>query len=295
MGSTRKSFNRDAFLARATSIASVVLAVAVVTAFVAGVRALEGRAAAFAGSRQERVVIRWPRLDSGTSWLPVGEQERLTHIALDALTDDPEALSAAPLERVGRALAATGWFEGYPRVERAGDGSIEVHGVWQVPAAVVRWGGKEYMISWMAKSLPMVYREGTSAMPVIVGAAKGPALAGGETRFGQAWEGEDVGAALELLRLVHEQPWGGQVAGVDLSRYATEEALMLVSRAGNRIVWGGRPSKPRLGEVSTRAKLSHLSQLKHDFGVIDAGYPLIYVNTARVQFDTSASAREGVK
>jgi hypothetical protein len=295
MGSARRSLNREVVLSRALSIASVVMGVGVLGAFVAGVHALEGRAAGYSRARAAKVVIHWPVLGSGVSWMPAAEQERLTQVAEDALAGDPDVLSPAPLERVGRALSATGWFEGYPRVERAGTGAIEVRGVWQVPAAVVRWGGKEYMISWQARALPMVYREGTSAMPVIAGAAKGPPMNDGEVRFGEAWEGEDVGAALELLRLALEQPWSNQVGGIDLSRYAGEEALVLVSRAGNRIVWGGRPSKPRLGEVSTRTKLIHLSQLKHDFGSIDAGYPLIYVNTARVQFDTSATAREGMR
>ncbi|MCX5689623.1 MAG: hypothetical protein NTV94_07545, partial [Planctomycetota bacterium] len=57
-----------------------------------------------------------------------------------------------------------------------------------------------------------------------------------------------------------------------------------------RVVWGGRPSKPALGEVSTAQKLEHLRQLVRDTKRIDASYPMIYVNQERLLFDLSATA-----
>lgn len=293
----KEPFAWKSFLTHLSTFSVVVLGLGLLAGAFAGLRPLEARAAAYHPTSAARLSIAWPRnkdTRNGT-WMPRDEQERLLRLGQDAASDDDSPYSADALERISRAMAATGWFDGYPSVYR-GEGGYVVQGRWRVPAAVVRHGGKDRLLSWEAMPLPMTYPEGRSMLPAIIGPAQGMVnLENGRPDLHAAWPGEDVGAALEMLRTVNEQAWGGQVAGVDVSRFAAEGSILLVTRGGNRIVWGGRPSKPRLGEVGTPQKLIHLAQLKRDFGSIDAGYPLIYVNTDRLQFDTTASATDAAR
>lgn len=295
----RDPFAWKSFLSHLTSFGVLVMCLALLIGATFGLRPLEARAAGFSARTSPEVLIRWPRAagagEDGPTWLPRDEQERLTQLTSDAARDDNEPYTAASLERVSRVLASSGWFEGYPTVRRLSAESLGVSGVWRIPAAVVRSAGQDYLISWDALPLPLAYPPGKSTLPAILDPAKGPPrTANGDREFNTPWQGEDVGAALELIQTITTQPWIDQVAGVDVSKFASEGTLILVTRAGNRIVWGGRPNKPRLGEVSTRQKLVHLAQLQHDFKRIDGGYPLIYVNTDRLQFDTSASAQGAV-
>ncbi|MDX2131309.1 MAG: hypothetical protein SFY69_04580 [Planctomycetota bacterium] len=280
------------FLSHVTGACVLLICLALLCGVLLGIRPLEARAASLTRSPRPTITIHWPPLPGGAgTWLPRDEQERLAQLASDAAGADENPYAPDTLERISRALASTGWFEGYPSVRRGSPGSIGVRGSWRIPAAVVRSQGTDFLLSWDAMPLPPAYDAGASTLPVIHSPAKGPPRApSGERIFTSPWQGSDVGAALELLGAVGGKPWSAQVAGVDLSRYTTEEVLMLVTRSGNRIVWGGRPSAPRSGEVSTRQKLVHLAQLHHDFKQIDAGYPLIYINTGRLQFDTSATA-----
>ncbi|CAG1000572.1 hypothetical protein PHYC_02848 [Phycisphaerales bacterium] len=296
---TRDEFAWKSFLSHLSSFGVLVLCLALLTGATLGLRPLEARASGFTVRRSPEVAIRWPMAagagENGPTWLPRDEQERLTRLTTDAARDDDAPYTAASLERVSRVLASSGWFEGYPTVRRLSPELLGVSGTWRIPAAVVRSAGQDYLISWDALPLPPVYPPGKSTLPAILDPAKGPPrTATGDREFNTPWQGEDVGAALELIQTITTQPWSDQVAGVDVSKFAMEGSLVLVTRSGNRIVWGGRPTKPRLGEVSTRQKLVHLAQLQHDFKRIDAGYPLIYVNTDRLQFDTSASAQGSV-
>lgn len=300
------SFGWRNFVSHLSSVGVVVLCVGLVAGAAFGLRPLEARAASYNAGHRTQVVIEWPLSglsdkpgaspDQPRTWLPRDEQQRLEEVARGALGMDDRPYTPEALARVGSALDATGWYEVAPEVRRVSPGTLVVRGRWRIPAAVVRSGGQDHLISWDAMPLAPVYKPGKATLPAVLDPAKGPPRdSGGERTFGTPWQGEDVGAALELIRTVIGQRWAAQVAGIDVSRYATEGTLVMVTRKGNRVVWGGRPSRPRLGEVSTKQKLIHLSQLQNDFKSIDAGYPLIYVNTDRLQFDTSASAAEDLK
>lgn len=288
----KKTFEWRTFLGSLSSFTGVLLASAVLIAATLGMSPLERRAARSPARLPTSVSIAWPPLagDRAGTWLPKADQESLLALANAALGPDARPFDRQPLERIARALAASGWFDGTPRARRGHSGVIVVNGMWRVPAAVVRSGTKDHLIAWDARLMPAVYDAGKSRLTVIHDpAAPAPRTIDGPD-YQSPWAGNDIPAALELLETVRDQKWGGQVTGIDCSRFASEGLLMLVTREGNRVVWGGPPSRPRLGEISTHQKLIHLAQLQHDFKRIDAGYPLIYVNCERLQFDTSASA-----
>jgi hypothetical protein len=286
-------FGWMSFVKHLTTFCVGILCVGLLLGAALGMKPLEARAVGTLPHDSHAVSIEWPAVaGGGGTWLPKADQETLTRLADDAFGGDPDPFSPAPLESLSRALGASGWFDGLPSARRAPGGRIEVRGSWRIPAAVVRWNAKDYLLSWDAMPMPAVYEPGAARLPVIVSPALGPpALPTGDRDLQTAWAGEDVGAALELLRVVAGQKWSDQVRGVDLSRYSAEGVLMIVTGENARVVWGGRPSRPRLGEVTTAQKLVHLSQLYHDHKRIDAGYPLLYINSQRIQLDSSATAR----
>jgi hypothetical protein len=230
-----------------------------------------------------------------STWLPKDTQGQVEQLVLDALGDARlETFSAEPLERVSTALGNSGWFDGRVRVQRGSAGSIHVNGHWRTPGAFVRHKGDDYLVSWEGRRLPPVEKAGLHRnFRVIMDPAVGPpAYADGTPDYGTAWAGEDIVASMELLRVLSEKAWFGQVAGIDASEYSTNGKLVIVTPEQTRVVWGGRPSKPLIGEVSTAQKLAHIAQIMQNYKRIDAGYPLIYVNSVNLQFDISASAKQ---
>jgi hypothetical protein len=280
-----------------------------------GLRPLEARAAKVVSHTPVRIDIAWPvmarpaaKAKAGAkptpeaapqTWLPRQQQEELLALAQEAYhgtgaaaPTGREGFSRSPLERIGQALAASGWFEGTPMVRRTSDSTISVEGAWRIPAALVRHDGKDYLISWDAKPMPLVYDAGAAkSMRVILDPALGPPMnQDGSRDFATSWQGEDIAASLELLQLMVDKPWYRQVSGIEASQYSAKGQLTLVTPEKTRVVWGGRPSKPAIGEVSTAQKLAYLSQLLHDCKRIDAGHDLIYINMGTLQFDISATA-----
>ncbi len=253
-----------------------------------GMAPLRARAEGRLGERPARVVIEWPELTGGggvgdgkarTTWLPADARERLTDLVRGELSEGRAALSGDGPRRAGQALARSGWFERQPRVEWRSGGELHVSGVWRLPAAAVEHGGKYYLVSRRGQRMPMVYEPG-SPKPVTIEGIEGapPRLASGEGDYATAWPGEDLGAALELVALVRAQPWGGQMAGVRVGDTRDGvERMTILTTPGGRVVWGGRPGKPRLGECSTPMKLSKISQLSARFGRIDGGQDAVEV------------------
>jgi hypothetical protein len=301
-------FQWSRFFVYLGTFAILILVGVIVVGTALGLRPLEARAAAVSQG-PVKIEIAWPvaakpKAEAKTpggaadaapkTWLPKPQQEEVLALAHDALGSTRVGLSRSPLERVGDALAASGWFEGTPKVRRGDESTIIVEGEWRVPAAVVRKDDKDYLISWDAKPMPPVYdADEAKSMRVITGPALGPPMNQDGTRdFASGWAGEDIAASLELLALMLDKPWAKQVAGIDASDYSAHGLLSLVTPEKTRVVWGGRPSKPLMGEVSTAQKLAYLGQLMHDCKRIDAGHGVVYINNRQLQFDISASATQ---
>ena len=98
-----------------------------------------------------------------------------------------------------------------------------------------------------------------------------------DPQHGALWAGEDLADALELIALLNRQPWAAQVQAVDAADYPASKRLAIVTRSGGRIVWGGKASKPLLGECSTKAKLANITRLLASSGSIDGGFGVVEV------------------
>lgn len=286
---TNSSATPSALVTYSCAAAITLLGGGLVTGLLFGTGALERRAAAALDRGDPAVTVVWPVAAGGTgTWMPRASSERLLAVAKEAAGPSRDALGAEQVLRVATAMAESGWFVGTPRVVRKAGGEIVVDGTWRVPAANVRHQGSEYLISWDGSPMP----PGVQAGKWIFDPALGPPRdAAGERDYVQPWAGEDVAASLELLGRISAEPWASQVRGVDASEYASKGTLVIVTDRDTRVVWGGRPSKPSMGEISTAKKLEHLRQLVKDTKRIDATYPLIYVNQERLLFDISAAAQ----
>ncbi len=282
----RTLFGWRTFAHHLANFALVLCIVSVAIGATFGIGPLEARASHVLGQQPTRIEIVWPRLvtasDKGQSgaatWLPAQFQEELMALANRQVAAAPDAISRDPLKRIAVALGNSGWFEGVPTVRREAGGVVRVDGRWRIPAAVLRTGGKDRLISWEAKPMPVAYEPDRSGMRVILGVNESaqPGTAG-RLDYQKAWPGEQTQAALELLALVSKEPWADQVSGVDVSGYGARKELVLLTRFGTSIVWGGRPSKPRPGDTSTSSKLGKIAMLNRDFRRIDGGMSAVDV------------------
>jgi hypothetical protein len=289
-------FNWSSFFTALTSFGLVVLVLGVGAGIVLGMRPLEQRASQLPGTRATLIDIRWPTVQTSTgeqvTWVPKAERDALSEMAQAALAGDNERFTGESLERVGKAMASSGWFTHTPTIKRMTGGRIEINGNWRAPAAVVRRDGVDQLISWDGFPMPVTANVGATRFPVIDSPAlPAPKLAGSAVvDYNTAWQGEDIAASLELLAVLLRQPWGSQVGGVDAKEFASTRAMVVTTTFGTRIYWGGRYTKPALGEVSSEQKLAHLTDLFSKHNRIDAGYPMIYVNNTKLQFNISATA-----
>lgn len=309
-GASAQPFRWGMFFAYFTSFCVVAMVLGVVVAFSLGVRPLEARAEQIVSTEPPSIIIHWPEvarpaataapdplasMSPGTppvaTWLPLSDQQGLLALAKAAFDGDGGALSPDPIARVATAMAQSGWFVGTPTIRRERGNVVRIGGTWRIPAAVVRSEGKDHLLSWDAMPMPASYEPGEARLPVIFGPALGRPLKAGAPDLSTAWPGEDIAASLELLQLLSSQTWSSQVAGIDASRFSSEEVLTIVSTFNTRVVWGGRPSRPRMGEVSTRQKLVNIAQLHHDSQRIDSGYPEIQIFGRWLLLDNSARAK----
>lgn len=288
-----------------SALLTAFLILGLVAGLTLGLGPLEARAAGVLGVRRPAVTVAWPLYETPdgkkVSWLSEPFQEQILERAAAALAGAaaPDApFRPEPLASVGESLRTSGWFEGTPVVNRIDAGRIHVEGTWRIPAAVVRRGQADRLISRNAMPMPVEYPAAelgkTRGQTVILGvAAPAPTDASGLPDYTAPWVGEDVRAALELLDLVSRQPWRDQVVAIDASGYERSQQLSLITRRLGRIDWGGKPSEPRLGEVSTAAKIAHLDQFNRACGSIDAKRDHVEVwGVQALEINLSASATQ---
>ena len=292
----RPAFQWRRFLGYLVTIITIVLLLGAGAGLLLGINPLELRAAQTL-DEQAQITIVWPELSRkegqpASTWLPRQFQEELLVTAGHAWTDAAAKGPRGRLDAVAQALERSGWFVGSPRARRETGSRVVVEGTWRVPAAVVRHENKDYLISWTGLPMPAQYEVGAANLRAIVAPALGPPRdADGRLNFASAWPGEDIAASLELLALIVDRPWGSQVARVDVSQFSSQGVLTLVTMYDTRITWGGRPAKPRQGDVSTNEKLVRLGTLYREWGRIDAQYNAIDISQPHLTIDV----REGAK
>lgn len=244
---------------------------------------------------QPAVVFEWPRQNpadpASPSWLPDAYQAEITALAERALASNAHPLSPEPLAHLAVALANSGWFEDdpFPVLRRDGSGSVVVEAQWRLPAAVVRVGADDHLVSWSGRAMPLTYPAGQSSQRVIHGVRLLPG-GSGAARFSQVWPGEGVPAALKLLEMLAAAGLSGEVRGIDTSRLADDRSLEIITKADRRVIWGSPPGEFRAGEASDVVRINRLIQMVQNYGAIDAGKPSVRINGPKLIIDVREGA-----
>lgn len=296
-------FRWHIFARHAATIGAVFLLLGLAALIYLGMRPLRERATRTLTESAATIEFRWPQIVSrdpsrpAMTWIPREWQEKLLTDARATVGARPDPLDPSVLSSLRDSLDASGWFEKTPMVRRDRATGIVIEGEWRTPAAVVRYTatpGAAPELLWLSTNafpMPKVAEPGRARPKVLENPASGPPTnANGGVNFNAPWTGDDINAGLDLLALVAAQPWAGQIAGVDLSEFTTKESLTLTTTFGTRVVWGGPPSKPRFGDTPTKDKLRHIATLFGDTRRVDGGHPTVYVDSAYLMFDRSATA-----
>lgn len=295
-------FPARAVLAQA---ATALLLGAVVLALAFGTPALQARVSRTLAAGAPRVEFDWPMIPGdgpdqpARTWLSPDMQAGLVHLAQQTLAADPDALSTTALSRVGRALLDTGWFATIETVCREPGNGVRVRGTWRTPAAVVRHGGLDHLVARGGELLPPTYLPGQSGQRVILGASTPPPMRDGKPVCGEVWGASrtgghkgmsDVQAGVELVDLIRTRPWRAQVAAVDVSAYARQRRLDLVTTSNGRVIWGGAPGEKVYGETSLKTKLWRIMEINRRTGTIDAGRPSMDISGTIAMMDDTPLA-----
>jgi hypothetical protein len=235
--------------------------VAIVGGWIQGVPAL--RAAVAADARAERVTVEF--LDR-PAWVRGDLLELLEATAIRQLTGDPFDRENLAVTR--DALMSTGWFESIEQVRRVSASHVEVRATYVTPAAVVRDGEGDHLVTAAGRLLPRSYpHDGASEQLVITGVHfERP------QRPGAAWDGLDIRAALRLVDRLSGVAWRAQIESIDAGAFLDEQRLTIVTDLGARIAWGSAPDDEMALEIDADRKIAYLDRAYEDFGRIDTGY-----------------------
>lgn len=280
--------------------AGVVMLVGTVVALSAGERALAARASQVrTPDVLPTLVINWPTVrgagaaagpgatpEPPATWMPKAIREKLLTLIRTNVTPDP--LDRESLRTTAEALMATGWFTSTPTLRREPGSRVRVIASWREPVAVVRYAGQDHLIGHDAHLLPLTYKAGESGLRVVFDPFSPP-----PEHPGEAWIGGDVEASLRLLAVLQQTPAYDQVVGVEARRWVKDKQLVIVTDAGNRVVWGAAPDEWAPGEPSLATKLAWLNTLRSEARFnrrIDAGQAVVKLTNPRgVMVDASAA------
>jgi|GEM_PF-471576 hypothetical protein len=197
------------------------------------------------------------------AWLPVAEHERLAATVAAELAGrsvlDHEALASA-----ATALAATGWFDGPPRLRRAARHLVEIDAPWRIAAALVRDGGHDHLVDSSGHRLPLAWPAGTGPRDLVVVEGLAEGVPG---RPGDRWPGGTLPIVLRVLPDLAGHEWSDQIAAIDASAVAAGGPIVLETARGGRLIWG----RPDAGaaEVPVATRIAWLDALQAGNGSID--------------------------
>lgn len=285
-GLLAKGGSARAGIARAARLVPTMLAIAIVLVVMGGAAYLDSTLRERATMRRLAspaiMEIHWPTLDGFSvvaeeSWIPGAQRAVLEDALRRALGEADDPLRIDGLARIAQSAEASGWYDDTPRVKRLPNGTIRVVGHWRSPRAWLRHGDEDHLIDAKGRLMPMsVPSELPDPVrtPVLNPGTSPPRLPDGRPDFARVWASERVWEAIELVDLLREKPYFGQVAAIDLGGRASTTGLVIVTDRGSRIIWGTGPSGFVPGERPASEKFYHLDAFfrSDEFGRhIDAG------------------------
>lgn len=212
------------------------------------------------------------------------------------------AFDHALLQDVTAMLRSNPWVKDVRQVRRAfydkpGD-TIEIDCDYRAPIALVQWKDYFWLVDGDAVKLPeqftadqlpriVIGPDRKVVIRVIQGVQQPP------VETGQRWLGLDLEAGLELVKLLHGQPYAEEIVKVDVSNFGgrlsqKEAQIVLVTRYDTEIRWG-RPisSKDFFVEVSPAQKLRYMQQVYEQFHRVDGERAWIDIRFDKITYPSA--------
>ncbi|MEK6676644.1 MAG: hypothetical protein AABZ47_13450 [Planctomycetota bacterium] len=206
--------------------------------------------------------------------VPLAENDLHNHIA-ETLSDrwtDPDLP-----RRMAGALMESGWVSNVDHVRRMPDGRFLIKCMYRLPTARVRHGNGWILLDSQGFRLPGVYTDASQWRQI-------QGLAEATPQPGKPWLGDDVLAAIRVLRAIETETFAEQIRAVNVENYKgrrdkwRSHVELVTDQPDGRIRWGSAPGF-ELEENTITQKLGILRENFRQTGRIDAHYPVIDVST----------------
>ncbi len=123
-----------------------------------------------------------------------------------------------------------------------------------------------------------------SGLPMITNVSVAP-----PPELGMPWEGAEIEAGVELVKLLRDEPYAGQITAYDVGQRdpRTGKLCLVLQTDEGGVVWGRPPGDAwAVAEVSTSEKVDRLRRLAETYlGRIDAGGRVVWIHGQQVQTD----------
>lgn len=214
------------------------------------------------------------------------------------------------LQDAANLLKDNPWIRQVKQVRRAygkkpGD-TIEIDCEYRAPIALVHWKDYFWLVDAEGVKLPeqftadqvpriIVGRDRKMNIRVIEGIDRPP------PESGQKWSGDDLVAALEMVRVLFGKPFTEEIVKVDVTNFGgrrdpREAQVELITKYNTRIRWG-RPvnAEDYFIEVSTARKLDYLRQVYNQFKRVDGNRPWIDIRFDKITYPSIDPAAQGAE
>ncbi|HTL27944.1 MAG TPA: hypothetical protein VL282_01935 [Tepidisphaeraceae bacterium] len=186
-------------------------------------------------------------------------------------------------------LKANPWIKEVKQVRRVygnapGD-TIEIDCDYRAPIALIHWGEYFWLIDGDGVRLPeqftvqhiksIVYGQDKKLnIRIIEGVSKPPVEAG------HKWPGEDLAAAIDMVKLLYGQPYAEEIVKIDVGNFEgrndmKDPQIALVTKYNTTIRWGEPLNLKFFVEAPPAVKLERLQEIYKQYGQVDAKQPWI--------------------
>ena len=200
-------------------------------------------------------------------WLEASLLLELQDVAREHLAQT--TVSRDGLIQTASALEATGWFTEVKQVQWVNDTEVIVRATYLIPYAKVEDHRGIVYIDVQGRRLPT--RVGLIVKPNYHFITLKEPSDERPSRPGLQWNGGDITAGLNVLKLIYNKPWATQVQRINLARWATSETLMLETDTPSFFIWGSSPGDERGLEALANHKIERLNHIFTKYGRIDQG------------------------
>ncbi len=217
-------------------------------------------------------------------WIEGQIAQRLREAVAEVVRSDP--FDGRGLTDAAAVLTMDPWVEEVQQVRRTPRG-VEVEATYREPLAMVEARDGFHIIDTQGVRLagPAYWHAlEPSGLPLIINVSAAP-----PSELGFPWDGAEIEAGVELVKLLRGEPFAPQITMYDVGQRdaRTDKLCLVLHTDGGAVVWGRPPGDAwAVAEVSTPEKVDRLRRLAETYmGRIDAGGRTVWVHGEQVQTD----------